>query len=147
MQKNGTYKIGRFQIIRLLGKGSQGTVFLAKDAYLDRHVAIKVLHGRPSHRNERSNGFLQEARAVGQLQHPNIVPIFEAGKSKEIPYLVFEFVQGISLKQFLSKHTLSIPAVMTIIRQILDGVAYAHEQGVIHMDPNPSNILISKTCR
>ena len=67
MQKNATYKIGRFQIIRLLGKGSQGTVFLAKDAYLDRHVAIKVLHGRPSHGDERPNGFLQEARAVGQL--------------------------------------------------------------------------------
>lgn len=144
MQKNVTYKIGRFQIIRLLGKGSQGTVFLAKDTYLDRHVAIKVLHGRPTHGDERTNDFLQEARTVGQLQHPNIVPIYEAGKSKGIPFLVFEFVHGISLKQFLSKHTLSIPAAMAIVRQILDGVAYAHEQGVIHRDLNPSNILISK---
>jgi serine/threonine protein kinase len=144
MKKNAIYKIDRFQIIRLLGKGSQGTVFLAKDAYLERPVAIKVLHTRPAYEKDSQNGFLQEARAVGQLQHPNIVPIFEAGASKGIPYLVFEYVQGMSLKQLLAKHTLSIPAAMALIRQILDGVAYAHEQGVVHRDLNPSNILVSK---
>ncbi|MFZ7111432.1 MAG: protein kinase domain-containing protein [Desulfatiglandales bacterium] len=144
MKKGVSYRIGRFQIIRRIGKGAQGAVFLAKDAYLQRYVAIKALHAGSADQNSLQKSLLQEAGIVGKLKHPNIVPIFEAGESKGIPYLVFEYVHGVSLERLLRKGPLPIPQILKLIQQILRGVACAHRNGVVHRDIKPSNILISK---
>lgn len=143
MAKENSYNIGRFKILRRIGKGAQGSVFLAEDPYLQRRVAIKVLTFKSQDQEVRKRALLQEAGAVGRLKHPNIVPIFEADDFKGTPYLVFEYVHGISLKQLLEKTHLSIPQSLKIITQVSDGVAYAHEHGIIHRDLKPSNILIS----
>ena len=144
MESMHSNKIGRFHIINQLGKGGQGIVYLASDPYLDRKVAIKVLHVKSG--KTRHDNFLKEARTVSKLNHPNIIPIFEAGEHEGIPYLVFEFVAGTSLKDVIEKKkTLQVNHTVALMRQILRGVGYAHKKGIIHLDLKPGNILISKS--
>jgi eukaryotic-like serine/threonine-protein kinase len=144
MERAHSHKIGRFQIASQLGRGGQGTVYLAKDPYLERPVAIKVLRVKSG--KTLYDNFLKEARTVSKLNHPNIIPIFEAGEQKGIPYLVFEFVAGISLKDAIEKKKpLSVTHAVAFMRQILRGVGYAHKKGIIHLDLKPGNILISKS--
>ena len=137
-------KIDRFQIVGQLGKGGQGIVYLAKDPYLERQVAIKVL--KVNSGETRHDTFLKEARTVSKLNHPNIIPIFEAGEHEGVPFLVFEYVAGISLKDVIEKKkALSVTHTVRLMRQILRGVGYAHKKGIIHLDLKPGNILISKS--
>jgi serine/threonine protein kinase len=145
MQDSVPNTIGKFRILRLLGKGSQGAVYLATDPYLERQVAVKVPL-RPSNPQKAPvRGPLQEARIVSKLHHPNIVQIYEAGEHKGRPYLVFEYVEGLSLRDLLKKQSsLSVPTAVTLIRQIIDGIACAHQQGVVHRDLSPANIMIAK---
>ena len=138
-------KIDRFNIIRELGKGSQGVVYLASDSRLERHVAIKTLHKQSLINGHRQERLLQEARTVGKLQHPNIIPLYEAGEYNGQLYLVFEYIDGISLKEQMKHHgPFVVHQAIQLMIEILDGIACAHEQGVIHRDLSPSNILIDK---
>lgn len=137
-------KIGRFEIRGELGRGAQSTVYRGFDPQLQREVAIKTLHfTRPDPAQNRV--LLDEARAVGKLRHPNIVPIFEAGEEGGDLYLVFEYVPGQNLAEFLS-HSGALSAVkaVTILRPILDAVSQAHGRGIIHRDLKPSNILLDE---
>ena len=145
MQNSMPNTIGKFRILRLLGKGSQGVVYLATDPYLERQVAVKVPLRPANSEKAAVRGPLQEARIVSKLQHPNIVQIYEAGEHEGRPYLVFEYVEGLSLRDLLKKQGhLSVSAAVNLIRQIIDGIACAHQQGVIHRDLSPANILIAK---
>lgn len=135
-------KIGRFEILRLLGKGAQSAVYLAFDPHLEREVAIKTLHfAQPdAAQNQR---LLQEARVVSKLRHANIVPIFEAGEQDGDPYLVFEYVEGPTLSELLREQgALEAQRAAEILIQVLDAVAHAHRFGTIHRDLKPSNILL-----
>jgi serine/threonine protein kinase len=137
--------IGRFRVLKELGKGSQGVVFLAVDPHLDRQVAIKTLLLGSVRSNGQRERILQEARTVSRLQHPNIIPVYEAGEHEKVPYLVFEYVDGVSVKELIQRNGgLGIHRAVLLMKQILDGIAYAHEQGVIHRDISPSNILVNK---
>jgi serine/threonine protein kinase len=137
--------IDRFKILQELGKGSQGVVYLASDPRLERHVAIKTLHKRFSESVENQERLMREARTVSKLQHPNIIPLYEAGEYKGQLYLVFEYVDGMSLKDHINKKgPFVVHRAITLMRQILEGIACAHEKGVIHRDLSPSNILIDK---
>lgn len=137
--------IDRFQVIRELGKGSQGVVYLASDPRLERQVAIKTLHKRFSKEDDKQERLLREARTVSKLQHPNIIPLFEAGEYQGQLYLVFELIDGGSLKDEIGKNgTFVVHRAITLIRQVLDGISCAHEQGVVHRDLSPSNILIDR---
>ncbi|PKO37681.1 MAG: serine/threonine protein kinase [Betaproteobacteria bacterium HGW-Betaproteobacteria-6] len=135
-------KIGRFEVRGELGRGAQSVVHLGFDPRLQREIAIKTLHF-DSPDPERKGLLLDEARTVGRLRHPGIVPIFEAGEQDGDLYLVFEYVPGKSLGEFL-RQSGALPPVkaISILRPILDAVAYAHGQGVIHRDLKPSNILL-----
>jgi serine/threonine protein kinase len=135
--------IDRFQIVRELGKGSQGVVYLASDPRLERQVALKTLHMHLSGDGDRPARLLQEARTVSKLQHPNIIPVYEAGAYQGQPYLVFEYVDGISLKDLIKREgALVVHRSVNMMRQILEGISYAHQQGIVHRDLSPSNILI-----
>src|SRR5574340_433310 len=126
--------IGRFKILRILGEGAQSVVYLAEDPHLQREVAIKTVHlaGGEDHL-ARTQTLIDEARTVSKLQHPNIVPIFEAGEHEGNPYLVFEFVQGSDLAHLIRKEG-ALPAqrAVELAIQILDAVAYAHQHNIIH---------------
>lgn len=137
-------KIGRFEIRGELGRGAQSTVYLGFDAHLQREVAIKTLHfTRPD--PAQNQILLDEARAVSKMRHPNIVPIFEAGEEGGDLYLVFEYVPGRNLSEFLNQSG-ALPPVkaVTILRHVLYALAEAHGRGIIHRDIKPSNILIDE---
>ncbi|MHB1231347.1 MAG: protein kinase domain-containing protein [Burkholderiales bacterium] len=136
--------IGRFRIIRLLGKGNQSEVYLAHDPHLEREVAIKTLHfASPAERAANMESLLTEARTVSRLQHPNIVTLYDAGEHEGEPYLVFEFVDGQTLAQMLQAEGPVPPArAAELAMQILDAIGYAHAQGIVHRDLKPSNVLL-----
>jgi serine/threonine protein kinase len=136
-------RIGRFELKRLLGKGAQSAVHLAYDPQLDREVAIKTLHlGRGG--DGRGRALLEEARAVAKLRHGNIVPIFDAGEHQGEPYLVFEYVEGATLAQFMREQGRVPPLrAAEIMLGVLDGIGHAHRFGTIHRDLKPSNILLA----
>ena len=130
--------IGRFQIERLLGEGTQGRVYLAQDPRLGRQVAIKVLAI-----DSGFEGLLDEARIVAKLRHPNIVTLYDAGEHEGAPYLVFEYVEGMTLAQRIKKGgALPTMEAIGIALQILDGLSCAHSQKIIHRDIKPANIMI-----
>lgn len=139
-----TSRIGRFEIRGELGRGVQSVVWRGFDPQLQREVAIKTLHF--SRRDaKQSAALLAEARMVGRLRHPNIVPIYEAGEHDGDVYLVFECVPGKNLAEFL-KQSGALPAVraVTLLRPVLDAIGHAHAQAIIHRDLKPSNILLDE---
>jgi serine/threonine protein kinase len=135
-------KIGRFEILRELGRGMQSIVYLAYDPRLQREIAIKTMHfATPDEKQNKM--LLEEARAVGRLSHKNIVPVFEADEEEGDLYLVFEYVAGRSLGEVLHGEGAMPPVkAATLIRDVLDAIDCAHESGVVHRDLKPSNILI-----
>ena len=146
--------LGRFKLIRLLGQGAQATVWLAHDTRLDRSVAVKLM--RPDVRSAEAEAeveaeadtsvtqWLHEARSVARLTHPHIVPVFEADIHEARPYIVFEFVPGPTLGEFLRARRSPVPAreAVSMMIGVLDAVQAAHDAGVVHRDLKPSNILI-----
>jgi serine/threonine protein kinase len=139
-----TKKIGRFEVRSELGRGAQSVVYLGFDPQLQREIAIKTVRfTQPD--AAKNKVLLDEARTVSKLRNPNIVPIFEAGEEGGDLYLVFEYVPGKNLAEFLSSSgALSPVKAATLLRPILDAVAYAHAQGIIHRDLKPSNILLDE---
>ncbi|MBK7423863.1 MAG: HDOD domain-containing protein [Propionivibrio sp.] len=135
-------KIGRFEIVRELGRGAQSVVYLARDPHLQREVAIKTLHfSQPD--PQKNQQLLAEARLVSQLRHPNIIPIFEAGEEQGDVYLVFEFVPGKNLGDYLKVSGRLTPVkAIAILHPVLDAIAHAHAAGIVHRDLKPNNILI-----
>ena len=137
-------KIDRFIIQDVLGKGAQGIVYLAKDPSLNRQVAIKsVILRNQLHQQDNIENLLQEARTVSQLQHTNIVSIYDVGSNPLEPYLVLEYVEGDTLFSQL-KNQIPLQQAFNIMRDVLSGVAAAHKEGIIHCDLKPANIMITK---
>ncbi|MDR3417772.1 MAG: HDOD domain-containing protein [Nevskia sp.] len=136
-------RIGRFQIRRLLGRGTQSAVHLAFDPHLEREVAIKMLAGRRDPAQDVA--LLKEARTVSKLRHPNIVPIFEAGEHGGESYLVFEFVEGRTLERLLRDEG-ALPGLRAaeMMKGILDALDDAHRNGIVHRDLKPSNVLVNE---
>jgi serine/threonine protein kinase len=132
--------IGRFRIDRRLGQGQQGTVYLGWDCDLARPVAIKFLHGASG-----DGQVPPQAQNLAKLRHPNILSLYEAGLHGSMPYLVFEYVEGLSLRDWLRQHAPVPPAeAVELFEQILSGIAHAHEQAIVHLDLSPGNIMIDR---
>lgn len=136
--------IGRFEVRSELGRGAQSVVYLGFDPQLQREVAIKTVRfAQPD--AAKNKVLLDEARTVSKLRHPNIVPIFDAGEDGGGVYLVFEYVPGKNLAEFLAgSGALSPVKAATLLRPMLDAIACAHAQGIIHRDLKPSNILLDE---
>jgi serine/threonine protein kinase len=135
-------RIGRFEISRVLGRGTQSIVYLATDPMLEREVAIKAL---PNTAAADARQLLAEARIAGRLRHPHIVPAFDVGEHEGHPYLVFEFVDGDTLAGFLKKNgAVSPQRAVSMMARILDAIGHAHEQGVVHRDLKPANIMVDE---
>jgi tRNA A-37 threonylcarbamoyl transferase component Bud32/tetratricopeptide (TPR) repeat protein len=134
--------LGRFHLLGTLGMGGFGTVYKARDPELDRLVAIKVPRVHNVGSGEQRERFVREARSVAQLRHPSIVPVHEVGEQDGQPYLVSDFVEGVTLDDWLSAHQFTHHQAAELVAQIADALQYAHEHGVIHRDIKPSNIML-----
>lgn len=141
-------RVARYELLRELGRGSTGTVYLARDAEYGGEVALKLYHPpetRPERAETRRKLFVNEARLVGALTHPNIVPVLDAGESGDYAYIVSEYVRG---AEPLSNHTrltqlLPQRRVVDILFACAKALDYAHRRGVVHRDIKPGNVLVS----
>jgi serine/threonine protein kinase len=136
--------LGAYRIIEQLGQGGMATVFKAYHAALDRYVAIKALH--PAFKEDVNflARFQREARVVARLDHPNIVPIYDFSEHEGRPYLVMKFIEGETLKARLAQRKLSFGEIIVIVDAVGKALTYAHQQGILHRDVKPSNVLLAK---
>ena len=138
--------VDRFDVVRVLGKGGMGTVYLARDQRLDRLVAVKVLHAEDLTDAERRTRFLREARTAAAIRHANVATIYEVGETDEgVPFIVMEYSEGETLSQRLRRRPVEAGEFLSIARQIAAGVAAAHECGIVHRDLKSANIMIEPT--
>lgn len=136
--------IGRYRIERTLGRGAQGTVYLATDSHLERQVALKSV-GQGRGAAERARHLLAEARTLGKLNHPHLATVFDALEHDDCHYLVLEYVDGETVDDRLRRTgALKRHEAINIALQVLDGLAHAHTRDIIHRDVKPSNIVIDK---
>ena len=138
-------QLGRYEVLGELGQGAMGIVYKAKDPLIDRVVAIKTINlGLALDEKEEYEGrFYQEAKAAGRLNHPNIVTIYDVGKSGDVAYIAMEFLQGRELRDIMNDgKLLPVDQVLDIVAQVAQGLAYAHEHDIVHRDVKPSNIML-----
>ncbi len=138
------WSTGRFRVTRKLGEGGMGTVYEAHDDVLDRTVALKMVRAFRFSSLEEKARFHREATAVAKLDHPHIVPVYEAGEHDGHPFLVMKLVPGNTLAQRMKQGRLPAEDAVTIVAKIAAAVQHAHERGVVHRDLKPSNILLDE---
>lgn len=138
-------QLGRYEVIGELGQGAMGIVYKAKDPLIDRVVAIKTINLGLAldEKDEYEGRFYQEAKAAGRLNHPNIVTIYDVGKSGDVAYIAMEFLEGRELRDIMNERgILPVEQVLDVVAQVAFGLAYAHEHGIVHRDVKPSNIML-----
>ncbi|MBL8205649.1 MAG: serine/threonine protein kinase, partial [Blastocatellia bacterium] len=140
-------KLDHYEILAPLGKGGMGEVYRARNARLDREVAIKVLPGEVAHDADRLRRFEQEARATSALNHPNILTVYDFGNYEGNPYLVMELLEGEELRVRLQQGILPVREAIDYAQQIAVGLSAAHEKGIVHRDLKPENLFVTKDGR
>jgi tRNA A-37 threonylcarbamoyl transferase component Bud32 len=140
----GQRDLGKFELLDIVGQGAFGTVYKARDARLDRVVAIKVPRAGNLAGPQELDRFLREARSVAQLRHPSIVSVHEVGQYEGVPYLVSDFVDGLTLADKLSAGRLTAAEAAGLIASLADALQYAHDKKVVHRDVKPSNIMLGE---
>ncbi len=140
-------RIGRYELIRSLGRGAQGAVYLGRDPTLDRFVAVKLLTGTEAAlENRTGDGAPMEARIASKLKHPNIVAIYDVGECDLGTFLIFEYVEGQTLAEILKTDgPFSIADAVPLFSSILQALATAHAAGIVHLDLSPRNVLLDST--
>ncbi len=137
-------KIGRYEIIKELGRGGMATVFLARDPRVDREVAVKVLPREFLHDPSFRSRFEREGRTIAALEHPAIVPVFDFGEEDGQPYMVMRYMAGGSLAEKLGRGPLTLETIIPILQRIAPAIDEAHQLGIIHRDLKPGNILFDQ---
>src|SRR3954447_12380290 len=139
----GTVLSGRYKLEAKLGSGGMSTVYLARDTTLDRAVAVKVMHREMSEQADQLERFRQEARSVAKFSHPNVVSVIDAGEDGGHPYIVFEYIEGETLKQRIGRNgALDPQEAIAYAIEIGRGLSVAHARNMVHRDIKPQNILI-----
>ena len=139
-------QIGRYVVESLVGAGGMGQIYKAHDPDIRRTVAIKLISTRlmsSVDRSEYIRRFRREAEAAARCAHPNIVSIYDYATHEGQPFLAMEFVHGMSVRQMIEESPMAVPDAIHVMLQVLDALASAHEQGVIHQDIKPANILLT----
>ena len=137
----------QLEVLELLGVGGMGAVYKARQPGLDRFVAIKIMSPEVSHDPAFAERFSREARALARLSHPNIVSVFDFGKTEGLYYFVMDYVDGLNLRQAIRAGQLSPTDALAIVSQVCEALQFAHDEGVVHRDIKPENILIDKKGR
>lgn len=138
-------KIGRYEILELIGQGAVGKVYKALDPLIERTVAIKTvpISRLKEEGSEFEARFLREAQSAGRLSHPNIVTIYDVGEADDFAYIAMEYLRGTTLRDVMDIGPMPLDLVMSTAQQIAEALAYAHDHGVVHRDIKPSNIVIT----
>jgi CHASE2 domain-containing sensor protein/predicted Ser/Thr protein kinase len=141
--------LGRYEIIKQLGKGAMGIVYLGQDPRINRTTAIKTFRFsddfEPEEAEKMKQKFFREAESAGTLSHPNIVTIYDAGDEHDLAYIAMEYLEGADLSKFTKKkHLLPMRRVIDYIADIAEGLDYAHEKGIVHRDIKPANVMVLK---
>ncbi len=142
-----TTTLGRYEVMRELGRGAMGIVYLGRDPKINRQVAIKTLRFTEETDEDQTQSvkerFFREAESAGNLTHPNIIRIFDAGEDQEVAYIAMELLEGVDLKKYCDKgHLFKIDKALDVVTQVANGLDYAHKQGVVHRDIKPGNIMM-----
>jgi serine/threonine protein kinase len=137
----------QLEILALLGKGGMGAVYRARQLALDRIIALKILPAQTADGPGFIERFNREARALARLNHPNIVAVYEFGQANGLPYFIMEYVDGMNLRQLEQAGKLSAREALQIVPQICEALQFAHDEGIVHRDIKPDNILIDKKGR
>jgi tRNA A-37 threonylcarbamoyl transferase component Bud32 len=132
----------QLEVLELIGRGGMGFVFKARQPHLDRFVALKLLPERLARDPQFTERFNREGRVLAKLHHPNIVSIFDFGRTEEFYFLIMEYVDGVNLRQAMQAGRFSPAEALSIVPKICEALQYAHEQGVLHRDIKPENILL-----
>jgi len=142
---DGDSSFGNYRLGNLLGEGGMGKVYEAWDEYTRRKVALKVVSTSYMREEDNQKRFYQEIRALAKLHHPNITTLFDAGKVKRRYYFTMEYVEGVTLHEFVQKNgPLTLHTALQILHQIAGALSYAHKRDVIHRDVKPENILLTE---
>ena len=141
--------LGRYRVLKELGRGAMGLVYLGKDPTIQRFVAIKTMRldqlDHDDKLQEVKARFFREAESTGRLSHPNIVTIYDAGEEDDLGYIAMELIEGTPLKQWARKPNLMpVNEVLLIVATVADALDYAHQQGIVHRDIKPANIMLTK---
>jgi len=140
----GDVVAGRYELEELVGTGGMSSVFRAHDTLLERHVALKILHEHYTSDEAYVERFRREARAVAGLSHPNIVTVIDRGEQDGRQFIVFEYIDGESLKQLVDRTgPLAVDQAVALTLQIARALAFAHQQGLVHRDVKPQNVLLN----
>jgi WD40 repeat protein/predicted Ser/Thr protein kinase len=134
--------IGRYRVIKMLGTGGFGTVFLAHDPELDRLVAIKMPHARHTQNLNARERFRREARSAAHLHHPGIVEIYSVEQDGDLPFIVYEYVAGTTLTQYVESTAPTFRKIAELVRDVARALEFSHSRGVVHRDVKPANILV-----
>jgi eukaryotic-like serine/threonine-protein kinase len=137
-------KLGRYEILSKIASGGMGEVYRARDPKINRDVAIKILPSRFSSDRERLHRFQREAQSAAALNHPNIAHIYEIGKSDGHHYIVMEFVDGQTLREFMQSNEADLIQLLRLLQHAAEGLAKAHAAGIVHRDLKPDNIMITR---
>ncbi len=142
--------LGRYEVMKQLGKGAMGIVYLGQDPRINRTTAIKTFRFgddiEPEDAKKLKEKFFREAESAGTLSHPNIVTIYDAGDEQDLAYIAMEFLEGEDLEIYTKKdHLLSLRNVVAYVADIADALDYAHQKGIVHRDIKPANIMLLKT--
>ena len=136
--------IGKYEVVRVLGRGGMGTVYEARDPVLHRTVALKTMMPGLAQTPDLKARFLREAQAAGGLRHHNIVTVYDLGEDRGQPYIAMELVEGVDLEALIQgRHPLSVEAKIDLLRQVCEGLGCAHQNGIVHRDVKPANIRVT----
>ncbi|HKQ92331.1 MAG TPA: serine/threonine-protein kinase, partial [Blastocatellia bacterium] len=136
------HKVGNYEILSLIGAGGMGEVYLARDARLDRQIAIKLLPAQFTADPAQVRRFEREARAASALNHPNIITIHDIGREGDTHFIATEFVQGRTLREIIDGKKMESPEALGIAAQIAGALAAAHAAGIVHRDIKPENVMV-----
>src|SRR5688572_13539101 len=140
-------RIGRYRIVRELGRGAMGVVYHAIDPHIGRPVAIKTIElgtlRKPEEQERLRERLFREARSAGLLSHPGIVTIYDVAQQDDIAYIAMEYVDGPTLDQLLSEEAIEPAKMFSVLGQTAVALDYAHQKGIVHRDIKPANIMIA----
>ncbi len=134
--------LGHYEVIDVLGKGGMGEVYLAHDPRLDRRVALKILPADVASDCDRLERFIREAKAASALNHPNIITVYDVGTDSDTPFIAYEYVDGVTLRELAGRGGPSLSATLEIAIQVVSALAEAHQAGIVHRDLKPDNVMV-----